>query len=175
MIWIICIAAFIIVAVGTYFENLIFSVVSFVGFTVFLNYLSDFKLAAALAAHVSLIIPLIIAFLAIGVAYTLLWRWPSYIRECAPAISDKFEQAYKERTPENFDKFLNSRDYIYWFGPGNNKERLATWVFFWPFAMLTELSYKPFRFVWELIYNNIVKALVTIGNIIAKRSYNFKD
>jgi len=105
-----------------------------------------------------------------GAVYTLLWRWPEFIRENATYISDEYK-SYKKHHPEGTNSdFLGSS--YYKFKAGRHTHRFATWILTWPFSLTWELARKPTKYFYNAIYALLGDAFDRVGRSVTNRIIN---
>lgn len=104
-----------------------------------------------------------------GAAYTLLWRWPEFIRENASKIEHEY-QRFVEKHPTLYspkDEFFSS---IYYdFKASKHTHRFATWILTWPFSLGWELARKPVKYFYQAVYHLLGDAFDRVGKRATKR------
>lgn len=170
----------IFVACGTFtatIGNMFWSIVVLAAGAGVLQFLAGIAILPILIANPLLIVAVVGGYIAIGAAYTGMWRWPSYLRRHSGYIKSEFtrwseareKQLAGKTKAEAFEIFLDSDFYATWH-PSRNKERLSTWVLMWPFAMGWELSHKPLIWIFETVYYTLGDMFVAIGKNTARKN-----
>ena len=107
-----------------------------------------------------------------GSVYTLLWRWPEFIRENASKIEHEY-QRFVEKHPTLYspkDEFFSSNYYD--FKASKHTHRFATWMLTWPFSMAWELARKPAKYIFTAVYNLLGDAFEKVGRSVTNRILN---
>lgn len=172
--------AIVFIACGTFTAsvgNFFWSAVVLAAGAGVLEFLVGISILSVLIANPLLIVAVIGAYIAVGAAYTGLWRWPAHLRKHSGVIQSVFNQFVDSHAKqlagktkaEQFEIFLDSDRYSSWH-PRSNKERLSTWVVMWPFAMGWELSHKPLIWVFETVYYTLGDMFVAVGKNTARKN-----
>lgn len=159
------------------FGSMFWSVIVLAAGAGILEFLLGVSVLAIVATNPLLIVAAFAIYIGIGVAYTGLWRWPSWLRKHSDVIKSKFEQwsgAHQKQLTgktkeEAFEIFLDSDHYSSWH-PSRNKERLSTWVLMWPFTLAWELSHKPLIWIFDTVYATLGEMFITIGKQTARKN-----
>jgi|TARA_R110000851_G_scaffold139771_1_gene276968 hypothetical protein len=112
----------------------------------------------------------VVAYIGVGLAYAVMYRYADYLRFRADHIKMKwgeFQIEYKKTndlddsvpTRDEFRKSYQYREYT----PSSNADRIAAWVMMWPWAVFWDLSHKPLRWVYNNMYSLAGKALDRVG------------
>lgn len=92
-------------------------------------------------------------YILVGIVWSFVeWRW--YVAEKA----DKFRRSGKTGD-------MNVR--LYMPTVGENKARLSTWIFYWPWSVLWFVSHKPI----ETLYKEILKVTTRVYNKITESAF----
>lgn len=149
-----------------------------------LQWVFDVPVWAAIVSNPFIVILFAIVYIACGSFYTGFWRFPnfvsknklkiqlayeSWIKNSNPSAS-KEEYTDKLRSEQKFEEFLDSPSYP--MSASSNKNRLASWVLMWPFALLWELSHKPAIWLWEAIYYNLGEVFQQASKKAARKIRN---
>lgn len=122
------------------------------------------------------------AYVLIGSLYTGVWKFPNFVIKNKLNIQLSFENWIKINFPssskeqyinhleseDNFEQFLDSPSYP--MSALKNKNRLASWVLMWPFALLWELSHKPAIWLWDIIYSNLGEVFQNVSKQTARKN-----
>lgn len=152
---------------STEFDSAIIGTATLVAGILVANYVFGIQLGALIAANPLLLVGIILGYIAIGAAYTALWRWPNFIESHDEKIHVSYMQwAGNQHSSEDnsYDAFLETEFYDY--QSYNHKERLMTWTGMWPFALAWELARKPA--IW--VFKNIYKSLGNVFQLVSKRT-----
>jgi hypothetical protein len=152
--------------VASEIDNFALGTATFVIALIGAQVLFDIPVWAAIASNPLSLVLFITLFTLIGAAYTAIWRWPEFLRDNASTIKSAYNQ-YKNKHKGNFDEFLQSDSYE--FTAAKHKDRLATWIITWPFSLVWELSRKPIKYVYKIIYEALGGAFERIGISVARR------
>jgi hypothetical protein len=98
-----------------------------------------------------------------GATYTLLWRWPEFIREHASKIESAYE-SFLVKYPTILspkDEFFSSNYYD--FKASKHSKRFATWILTWPFSLGWELARKPIKYFYNAVYALLGDAVDRVG------------
>jgi hypothetical protein len=136
---------------------------------------------AAIVSNPFIIILFAIVYIVCGSFFTGFWKLPTFVNKNKLSIQLAFESWIKNTYPssskeeyvdklkseEKFEQFLDSPSYP--MSASRNKNRLASWVLMWPFALLWELSHKPAIWLWELVYYNLGEVFQQVSKKTARK------
>lgn len=150
-------------------SNPFWGIVTFVLGLFVLNWAFAIPVWTLLLANPFNIIGFILGYGLIGFIYGNYWRFPNCITKKAPAIASYFDswKTYGGNESKTFEDFVESSEYASRYAPSSNVGRIFNWITLWPFAIIHELSYKPFTWV----YNNIGKIMEETGKKTALKNY----
>jgi hypothetical protein len=140
---------------------------------VILEYGMGIGMWAALVAHWPWIFAGMVLYVAVGGLYTVVWRWPEFIRKHKSDITSAYARwASNLKTGSNnsFDAFLDSKEYD--FNARDHAERLTTWVVLWPFSLIWELARKPAFWLGKTVYHSLGNTLQRVGRNTARKIHN---
>jgi hypothetical protein len=154
-------------------DSAMMSVATFVIGLITLEYGFGLGIWSMITGNFLVLIGFIILFVAVGAAYTALWRWPEYIRTNKDSIMEKYARWSRGLRPSDdnsFDSFLDSSDYT--FNASQHKERLGVWVGMWPFSLFWELLRKPAIWLWNNVYASLGEMFQKIGRNTARKLHD---
>lgn len=136
---------------------------------------------AAIVSNPFIIVLFAIVYIVCGSLFTGFWKFPNFVNKNKLNIQLAFESWIKINSPssskeeyvdklkseEKFEQFLDSTSYP--MSASKNKNRLASWVLMWPFALLWELSHKPAIWLWELVYYNLGEVFQHVSKNAARK------
>jgi hypothetical protein len=132
------------------------------------QFLFNIPVFGAILANPLLLIVGVVAYIGIGLAYAVLYRYASFLEQKAPGIKmswGEFQINYKkdhsDSTPTR-DEFRASYKYNQ-YTPSYNSDRIAAWVMMWPWAVFWDLCHKPLRFLYNNMYTLAGRALDKVG------------
>ena len=133
------------------------------------QFLFGIPVFAAILANPLLLIVGVVAYIGIGLAYAVLYRYADFLRKKSVSITSSwgdFQISYKKQhgkdsTPTRAD-FRESQSYRE-YTPKYNADRIAAWVMMWPWAVFWDLSHKPIRWVYNNMYTFAGRALDRVG------------
>ena len=179
--------------ITTVYSNALFSTIVLSLFVLSVFYFSGIDISE-MYNYPFEIFTIIASYFAIGVAYTIIWRWGEYISEKIPSIrrhfadykyNDEFKSWLKgsSRNTDNsattpltseleFEHYMNSKYYASKWSPSANKRILYVFIMMWPFDMFWELARKPIKYVFNYIVKNISLVLNSISNRIIAKNKN---
>lgn len=105
-------------------------------------------------------------YVAIGAAYTAIWRWPVALRDMADNIQDSYDSYLKTHQGHSKEDFFNSSAYRS-YSASANKGSLANWVLAWPLSLFWELARKPAIWIWNTAYDVLGKLFERIGKRVS--------
>lgn len=143
---------------------------------VVLEWLMGVSIWTVLTTNPLLIFAALVLYVAAGGLYTVVWRWPEYIRKHKGAIMSAYTRwagNQKSGANNSFDAFLDSNDYD--FNASSHAERLTTWVILWPFSMSWELARKPAFWLAKTIYYSLGNTLQNVGRRTARKLHNSSE
>lgn len=154
-------------------DSALMSVATFVIGLITLEYGFGIGVWAMLTGNWLWAIGFVVLYIALGAAYTALWRWPEYIRNHKESILSKYTswtRELKDTENNSFDAFMDSDAYR--FKASLNKERLGTWSGMWPFSLGWELSRKPAIWLWNNVYASLGELFEKIGRNTARKLHD---
>ena len=105
-------------------------------------------------------------YIAVGAAYTAIWRWPVALRDRANDIQSSYDSYLANNKDHTKDDFMNS--YVYAkYTASANKASLANWVLAWPLSLLWELARKPAIWVWNTTYDVLGNLFERVGKRVS--------
>lgn len=125
----------------------------------------DMPVWATISGNPLSLILFIAIFIVLGAAYTAVWRWPEFLRDHSSDITSDYRH-FNAKHKGSFDEFLQSDSYR--FTASKHKDRLATWVITWPFSLVWELSRKPIKYTYRLVYTTLGDTFERIGTRVAR-------
>lgn len=109
------------------------------------------------------LVVLFIVYAVVGALYTLLWRWPEFLREHNQDIVDGYNHK-RRQYPDGeytYKDYVTSYDYKY--SASRHADPIIAWMVTWPFSLVWELARKPVKFVSTQVYNLTKDAFEKIG------------
>jgi hypothetical protein len=133
------------------------------------QFLFGIPVFGSIIANPLLLVVGVVAYIGIGLAYAVLYRYSDYLTRKAVNIKMKwgdFQIAFKKEhgnavTPTR-DDFRNSYSYRE-FTPKYNADRIAAWVMMWPWAVFWDLSHKPLLWLYNNLYSLAGRSLDRVG------------
>jgi hypothetical protein len=131
---------------------------------------------ATILANPLLLVVGVVAYIGVGLAYGVMYRYADYLRFRAAHIKMKwgeFQIEYKKTndlddsvpTRDEFRKSYQYRE----FTPSSNADRIAAWVMMWPWAVVWDLCHKPLRWAYNNMYSLAGKALDRVGEKVSNK------
>ena len=105
-------------------------------------------------------------YVAVGAAYTAIWRWPVALRDSAASIQDSYDSYLAGHQGHTKEDFMNSYAYNK-YTASYNKASLANWVLAWPLSLTWELARKPAIWVWNTTYEVLGKLFERVGKRVS--------
>lgn len=159
---------FIVGVIASEIDNFALGTATFVVALIGAQTLFDVPVWATISDNPLSLVLFLAAFIVVGAIYTAVWRWPEFIRDNSKTINADYVYCNKNKTDKvSFDEYLNSSYYS--FTASKHKDRLATWIITWPFSMVWELSRKPIKYTYKLVYSVVGAAFENIGTSVARR------
>lgn len=112
----------------------------------------------------------LVIYTIVGAAYTLLWRWPEFLRDNAKVITNDYDRFMKHNIGSSKEDFVASDSYP--FPVKKYATHIYTWMLTWPFSLLWELSRKPIRYVYRVVYDSLGDTFGRIGKAVTMRILN---
>lgn len=134
------------------------------------------SLWGVLTTNPLLIFIALVLYVAGGGLYTVIWRWPEYIRKHKDEIMSEYTRwagNQKSGANNSFDAFLDSNEYD--FNASSHAERLTTWIILWPFSMSWELARKPAFWLGKTVYYSLGNTLQNVGRRTARKIHNSSE
>ncbi|SRR6056297_298992 len=150
-------------------DSALMSVATFVIGLITLSWGFGVPIWATFTANPLMIVGAIIIYIAVGAAYTAVWKWPDFIRKNREIILREYNDwAHKNQNGDNsFEAYLESSNYEY--NAYQHKERLGTWVGMWPFSFVWDVSRRPAIWLWNVTYTSLGEAFQNIGKRTARK------
>lgn len=143
-------------------ENWVFTTITIISTFAALELFFKLPIWATILANPISILLFIFMYVALGAAYTAIWRWPEALRDSARRIEDSYALYAKNCKNPSKKEFMSSAAYFS-FTASANKNRLANWVLAWPLSLLWELARKPAIWVWNTAYDILGNLFERIG------------
>lgn len=157
-------------------DSAIMSVATFIIGLIVLQWGFGVSVWASFIANPLLAIGAVIFYIAIGTAYTAVWKWPDFIRKNKNNIMRAYNdwaRTLKDNEDNSFEAFLNTSYYEY--NASDHKERLATWTGMWPFSFIWDMSRRPAIWLWNQLYKNLGNIFENIGKKTARKLHDRQD
>ena len=113
---------------------------------------------AVILANPLLLVVGVVAYIGIGLAYAVMYRYADFLRQRTSGIKidwKEFQIAYKKDNDTTGDptheEFRVSSKYVK-YSPKYNADRIAAWTMMWPWAVFWDLTHKPIRWVYDTMY-----------------------
>jgi hypothetical protein len=139
------------------------------------EFLFNVPVIATIIANPLLLVGGVVAYIGVGMAYAVLYRYADFLRQRASAIKiawGEFQIAYKkdnDTTGEpTRDMFRQSYQYQA-YSPKYNADRIAAWVMMWPWAVFWDLSHKPIRWVYDTMYKFASRVLEKVSASVSNK------
>lgn len=167
--WFIIFSCFIIAGgvIASEVENFTVAVSTFIIGLVGLQWFFSIPVWGSIVDNPFSLLLYLLIYTIVGAAYTILWRWPEYIRENSVRISYDYKEYIARNPADSKEDFLNSRYYA--FSTSKHKQGIATWILAWPFSLFWELGRKPFKYAYNGIYTLIGDLLERVGRNVANK------
>jgi hypothetical protein len=143
-------------------DNFIFTTATIISTFVALDLFFSVPVWATIVANPITIVMFAFAYVAVGSAYTAIWRWPVYLRDHSITIKDRYDSYITKHQGHTKDDFMSSYEYRD-FTASSNKASLANWVMAWPLSLTWELARKPAIWVWETTYEILGNLFTRVG------------
>jgi len=109
----------------------------------------------------------LVLYVILGTIYTLIWRWPEYIRDNSKHINELHARFNKHYPDSSIQYFFESTYNEY--SASNCKEEIATWIITWPFSLLWELARKPIKYISRAIYSMVSNLFDHVGRTVTSK------
>jgi hypothetical protein len=143
-------------------DSFIFTTATILSTFIALDLFFSVPVWATIVANPITIILFAFAYVAVGSAYTAIWRWPEFLRERREQIQSSYDSYISRHQDHTKDDFMASYDYRD-FTASSNKSSLANWVMAWPLSLTWELARKPAIWVWETAYEVLGNLFTRVG------------
>lgn len=150
-------------------DNFFFSTGVIISFFAALEWLFAIPIWATIVTNPLTVIMLLLGYLVVGSVYTMIWRWPEYLRYKSPAIRTDFARLLRDKKVATIEEYMELHDYKHHYSASSNKDYIANWVLAWPFSMTWELSRKPAIWVWNNMYRVLANSFERIGKLVTAR------
>jgi hypothetical protein len=131
---------------------------------------------ATILANPLLLVAGVVAYIGIGMAYAVFYRYADFLKQRSSWIKmswEEFQIAYKEDDDvedgdPTHDEFRQSFHYDQ-YAPKYNADRIAAWVMMWPWAIFWDLSHKPIRWVYNTMYKLASRVLEKVSARVSNK------
>jgi hypothetical protein len=147
--------------------QLLYLILSIISAIAVLNWFFDVSVLSIISANILMIVPLLFAYVLVGTAYVLLWRWPEFLREHSAEIANDYESYKKNHALATLDDFMQSSYYAP-YKAKTNKEYLTSWALAWPLSLLWEVAHKPTLWLWDNTYALLNTTFEKVGSRTTK-------
>mgnify|MGYP000025694606 CR=1 FL=1 len=157
-------------------DSALMSVATFIIGLLVLQFGFGVSVWAAFVANPLVAIGAVILYVAIGAAYTAVWKWPDFIRKNKDKIMRQYNdwaRHQNDNEDNSFEAFLDSS--YYEFDASDHKERLGTWTGMWPFSFIWDMSRRPAIWLWGKLYKSLGDLFQNIGKRTARKLHDRQD
>lgn len=133
------------------------------------QFLFDIPVFSSIVANPLLLIVGVVAYIGIGLAYAVFYRYADFLKKNAHDIKmdwENFQHEYKKQHGKDSNptrEQYRSSSYYNRFTPKHNADRIAAWVMMWPWAVFWDLCHRPIRWTYNNMYTFAGRALDTVG------------
>jgi len=127
----------------------------------------------SIVANPFLVIVGIAVYIAIGLAYGVMFRYADFLRKNSDSITRSWKSFQKDRPQATTSEFRKSYEYRD-FTPSYNSDRIAAWVMLWPWAAFWDLCHKPIRWAGRSVYRLAGNMLDRVGEKVSDKIINEK-
>lgn len=164
---------FLLVAIGIAIlaaesDSWVYTTTVFISTFAALDFVFGVPIWATILSNPLTIIMFTFIYVAVGAAYTAIWRWPVALRDKSEQIQDSYESYLKNHKEHNKKDFIDSNAYSK-YTASYNKSSLANWVLAWPFSLAWELARKPAIWLWNNIYHSLGNLFEHIGKSVTNK------
>lgn len=147
-------------------DNWVFTTATFITTLASLDFFFGVAIWATIVANPLTILLFTFIYVAIGAAYTAIWRWPVALRDSAEDIKDSYDDYIKKHQGHTKEDFMASYSYSK-YTASSNKSSLANWVLAWPLSLIWELARKPAIWIWNTSYEVLGKLFERVGKRVS--------
>jgi len=148
-------------------ENFLAGTVTFIVGLSTLQWLFNIPVLESIVANPIIVLLYLAIYTILGSVYTLLWRWPEFLRDKSESIKEDYARYIKTNATHTKEQYFASRYYS--FSAGIYYNSIATWVLTWPFSLAWELSRKPVRYMYKLAYNILGDMFERVGRAVSSK------
>lgn len=145
-------------------ESPLLALISVVLFALGLQFLFGVPVWQSIWGNPLWVVVLLAGFFAIGLGYSVFWKWRRYCRKEAKAQADRIRSAVgREHNEKTFDQYLDDT-YENKLHPANHKARIINWILTWPFGLLWTVLNDPINWIAREVYALSGRTLKTISD-----------
>lgn len=133
-----------------------------------LEYIFGIPVSDTVVDNPVVLVGLFLVYIIAGSIYTLLWRWPEFLREHQEDILDAYNRARKHSKIELFTSENYIATYDYKYSAKRHVDHIIAWIVTWPFSLVWELARKPVKFISTQAYQLTSTAFEKIGQSTVK-------
>lgn len=143
-------------------DNWLFTTATFITTLAALDFFFGVAIWSAIVSNPLAILLFTFIYVAVGAAYTAIWRWPVALRDLSAHIQDSYAEYMKGHQDHTKEDFMASYSYSK-YTASYNKASLANWVLAWPLSLTWELARKPAIWIWNTTYDVLGKLFERVG------------
>jgi hypothetical protein len=147
-------------------DNWLFTTATVISTFVALELFFGVAIWATIVANPLAILLFTFIYVAVGAAYTAIWRWPVALRDLAENIQSSYDMYLDGHQGHTKEDFMNSYAYSKYTASAN-KASLANWVLAWPLSLTWELARKPAIWVWNTTYEVLGNLFERVGKRVS--------
>lgn len=155
-------------------DNWFGAVVTLIGTAAAVQWWFQVPVWATVVANPLLILSAIVVYVAIGLSYSTMIRFPRWIRSRTPQIASAWLDYVKmnpdDHSEEAFRESYRFRD----FTAAYNGDLIASWAIMWPWGLAWDLVNRPIRFVYRNVYRAFEGVLANIERRAVARAVTKK-
>lgn len=147
-------------------DNWLFTTATFITTLAALDFFFGVAIWSAIVSNPLAILLFTFIYVAVGAAYTAIWRWPVALRDLSTDIQDSYDaymQGHQGHTKEDFMASYAYSKYT----ASSNKASLANWVLAWPLSLTWELARKPAIWIWNTTYEVLGNLFERVGKRVS--------
>ena len=157
------------------YDNMFTGTCTLVALAAGAQFLFGIPVIAAVLANPLLLVVGVVAYIGIGLAYAVMYRYADFLMQRTSDIKmdwGTFQIAYKGDNDTSGDptheEFRASPNYVK-YSPKYNADRIAAWAMMWPWAVFWDLTHKPIRWVYNTMYTFAGRMLEKVSTRVSDK------
>lgn len=161
-------AVLVVGIVSAEFDSIFGGIITLLFFSIGAQIIFDYPILSTVLANPLWIFIGVVGYTVVGMLYAVYIKYVRFLKKYESEIVAEWK-VYKDLNPERtHDDFLGSSAYRP-YTPKRNIDKITAWVVLWPWAVIWDLSHRPFIFIYDNVYSITGRMLDAAGKRVTKK------